>query len=573
MSEFNPEEKKVSIDTLLPNGPIDRALNEENSGFQNTYEKAVGPQTLSAGELIGNLVMQDGYMRSGNYVQNVSGWKIFANGVIEAVGAILSGAVTATSGVIGGFTVTATALYGGIIKTSATAGDGTSNSAGVLMDETGVYGCGANQDTSDANVRIKTDGSFFTGSENNYLHWDGSFLRLKGSLSVGESGVINNSVYTVANLPVPATVVGFNPPSATDADYSAVVADSYSESNQNTQTQLTPNQTKYSQTFTNTTASILDSCKFYLKKFGVPGLPTGNAVAKIYAITGTYGTNAKPTGTALATSDNFDVSTLTTSFALTTFSFTGANRINLTANTNYALTIEYVPVDYDNVVAVGLDSSSPSHSGNYALYTVASGTWSGGSGSLYDFPFYLYTKLGNFTNPSNVYTSNNVYATAVATSGALVVDLSYDGGTSWTNTLTKTFTGSDSALTYGAGSTELWGRSWTRADMVDANFRVRVTHGNFSQIYKTFGFTTGTDILTGIEVSIEANYATATLSIDLVNVKIYYGTSVLTIQAGSMAYASNGRKAGEGAGAGTGVLVFRDGSNWIATDTGATVAA
>ena len=40
-----------------------------------------------------------------------------------------------------------------------------------------------------------------------------------------------------------------------------------------------------------------------------------------------------------------------------------------------------------------------------------------------------------------------------------------------------------------------------------------------------------------------------------------------------MAYASNGRKNGEGAGAGTGVIVFDDGTAWRACDTGATVAA
>jgi len=45
------------------------------------------------------------------------------------------------------------------------------------------------------------------------------------------------------------------------------------------------------------------------------------------------------------------------------------------------------------------------------------------------------------------------------------------------------------------------------------------------------------------------------------------------VAAGLLAYASNGRKAGEGAGAGTGVLVFRDGANWIAVDTGAPVTA
>lgn len=43
--------------------------------------------------------------------------------------------------------------------------------------------------------------------------------------------------------------------------------------------------------------------------------------------------------------------------------------------------------------------------------------------------------------------------------------------------------------------------------------------------------------------------------------------------AGDVAFASNGRKNGEGAGAGTGVQVFHDGTAWRACDTGATVAA
>lgn len=42
---------------------------------------------------------------------------------------------------------------------------------------------------------------------------------------------------------------------------------------------------------------------------------------------------------------------------------------------------------------------------------------------------------------------------------------------------------------------------------------------------------------------------------------------------GQTAFASDGRKNGEGAAAGTGVLVFSDGTNWCACDTGAAVAA
>lgn len=45
------------------------------------------------------------------------------------------------------------------------------------------------------------------------------------------------------------------------------------------------------------------------------------------------------------------------------------------------------------------------------------------------------------------------------------------------------------------------------------------------------------------------------------------------VVAGQTAYASNGRKNGEGVGSGTGVLCFRDGTQWRACDTGATVAA
>lgn len=40
-----------------------------------------------------------------------------------------------------------------------------------------------------------------------------------------------------------------------------------------------------------------------------------------------------------------------------------------------------------------------------------------------------------------------------------------------------------------------------------------------------------------------------------------------------LAFATNGRKAGEGPGVGSGVLVFYDGVNWIAVDTGTAVAA
>lgn len=179
-----------------------------------------------------------------------------------------------------------------------------------------------------------------------------------------------------------------------------------------------------------------------------------------------------------------------------------------------------------------------------------------------------------FANPANAYADDASYATGNSSSGVTFVALSWDGGATWTSVLDQTLA-AEATKTYGDGSTELWGRAWVGDDVDDTSFRVKITFaGGRSQIYKTFGFAPGAAvILTGIEVTINGAYAADVTSIDHLAVKIYYGSSTLPIQAGSQSYASDGRKAGEGGGAGTGVLTFYDGSNWIACDTGATVAA
>ena len=53
----------------------------------------------------------------------------------------------------------------------------------------------------------------------------------------------------------------------------------------------------------------------------------------------------------------------------------------------------------------------------------------------------------------------------------------------------------------------------------------------------------------------------------------YTVAALPALAAGNIAYATNGRKNGEGVGVGTGVLVFRDGTAWRACDTGSTVQA
>ena len=179
------------------------------------------------------------------------------------------------------------------------------------------------------------------------------------------------------------------------------------------------------------------------------------------------------------------------------------------------------------------------------------------------------------TNPANVYADDANYATSITDDGTVTVKLSGDAGGAYTSILSKTFTSTETAETYGAGSTELWGTSWHGSEMADANFRLKITGTGFEQIYKTFGFVAPAagDILLGVEVVVKAKYSGGTTSINYIKVKIYYNKSILGLQGGSTVFASDGRKNGEGAGAGTGVLCFYDGSNWIACDSGQTVQA
>lgn len=115
----------------------------------------------------------------------------------------------------------------------------------------------------------------------------------------------------------------------------ATLIDSYSEDNQTNEWSIRSNSyTRIGQSFTGANG-VLNSCKFYLKKLGTY---TGNLTAQIYEHSGTYGTTSIFTGTALATSDNFDATTLDTSFSLVTFTFSGDNKISLT-ETKYEVVI------------------------------------------------------------------------------------------------------------------------------------------------------------------------------------------------------------------------------------------
>jgi hypothetical protein len=170
---------------------------------------------------------------------------------------------------------------------------------------------------------------------------------------------------------------------------SDAVLDSYSEANRDAFINLSGaagDLKAAGQAFASGGGGTLTKAKFHLKKIGSP---TGNAVAKLYAVTGAFGTDALPTGSALATSDTLDVSTLATSYALIDFDFTGGNQYALAGSTNYFISVEYSGGNFANYIEVGNDVSSPTHAGNGGSRDTA-GIWAQLSPNG-DVIFYVYT--------------------------------------------------------------------------------------------------------------------------------------------------------------------------------------
>jgi len=100
----------------------------------------------------------------------------------------------------------------------------------------------------------------------------------------------------------------------------------------------------------------------------------------------------------------------------------------------------------------------------------------------------------------------------------------------------------DTVLTFG-GASDLWGETgWYNTDF------------NYDNLYVRF--------------KIEGGGGGVTAYVDYVKVTVYYTDPQNPISAGSVAYVSDGRKTGEGAGTGTGVLAYYDETGtWIGIDT------
>jgi len=162
----------------------------------------------------------------------------------------------------------------------------------------------------------------------------------------------------------------------------------------------------------------------------------------------------------------------------------------------------------------------------------------------------------SFTNPTNVTAIDGAYASGPANDNQLYVRLSKDSGSTWTDPIAVTLTGTNTEHTFGNGETELWGDSWTGDDVDDTSFRLLIICGSNQttyQIYKNFGFTiTSTQILTGIEIVTKAYFDTDTTYIDYIGVNCLYGDSILPITEGTQVYVTD-----------EDCMAYFDGSNWI----------
>lgn len=149
--------------------------------------------------------------------------------------------------------------------------------------------------------------------------------------------------------------------------------DSFNESN----LYSTISQAFFGQAITLASAASISSAKFYLKKFGSP---TSDMVAKLYAATGSVGTTAKPTGSALATSAAIAASTLSADdLALVEFTFTTPYSAS---SGDLCIALDFPGGDGSNAISFGYAYTANLHPGNGFYGSNADGSM--------DVIFYLY---------------------------------------------------------------------------------------------------------------------------------------------------------------------------------------
>src|SRR3990167_6702772 len=91
------------------------ALAPKTEGAISTIQVSgseVSTENIVSGEIDGNISFIGGFIQSKNFVSGSAGWRLSADGTLEAINATLSGTITATAGTIGGWAIGATTPTG-----------------------------------------------------------------------------------------------------------------------------------------------------------------------------------------------------------------------------------------------------------------------------------------------------------------------------------------------------------------------------------------------------------------------------------------------------------------------------
>ncbi len=162
--------------------------------------------------------------------------------------------------------------------------------------------------------------------------------------------------------------------------------DSYDKSNRNAGVKLYLGSTdNYAQSFSVTTMTTLGSVQAYISVTDGGSISGSTIYAEVFAHTGTYGVNGTPTGTRLAISGGSTLGSGSSGYTLMQFTFTGANKITLAANTKYVVVINFAAGNATNYITIGT-STSLTAAGN-ASYSTNGTSWT--VDSTQDMIFYV----------------------------------------------------------------------------------------------------------------------------------------------------------------------------------------
>ena len=177
----------------------------------------------------------------------------------------------------------------------------------------------------------------------------------------------------------------------------SILLDSYSETNKDSfGNTYAGGSIARGETFIVGRKTKLCSCKFYLSKVNPGTALSGNITAKLWNITGTMGTNAMPTGLALAASNPINVTTIKANptFDLVEFIFPAGQQPLINVG-NYCITLVYNGGDVNNYLAVGRRNWNNAYPGRNRVWSTDESTWLASSENVTIFYVYGTTVRGN----------------------------------------------------------------------------------------------------------------------------------------------------------------------------------